>query len=158
GGGRHICLRQAHADQIIDAIQKQGVTHLCGAPVVVGSITHYASSKGIRIQHGLRIITAGAPPSPAVLRAAEEMGAEMFHCYGLPDTCGPMTVCAWRSEWKGLEPHERALIKSRQGVPYIIAGNDVRLVDDEMNDVLADGITMGEVVMRGNDVMIGYYK
>jgi fatty-acyl-CoA synthase len=157
-GGTHVCLRQPHPDQIAGAIQTYQVTHMCGAPVVVGGLTHYASSHGIRFRHGLRIVTAGAPPSPAVLRAAEEMGAEMFHCYGLTETYGPMTLCDWRKQWDCLPPEERARIKARQGVPYIIAGTDVRLVDEEMNDVPADGVTMGEVVMRGNNVMIGYYN
>jgi fatty-acyl-CoA synthase len=126
--------------------------------VVVGSLTHHASQKGVLFQNGLRIITAGAPPSPAVLRSAEEIGAEVFHCYGLTETYGPMTTCAWRTEWSALPPNERAILKARQGVPYIVAGTDVRLVDEDMNDVPADGVTMGEVVMRGNNVMIGYYR
>ncbi|MBI3683420.1 MAG: long-chain-fatty-acid--CoA ligase [Acidobacteria bacterium] len=157
-GGSHVCLRQAHPELIVDAIRREGVTHLCGAPVVVGGLTHHASSKGIRFQQALRIITAGAPPSPAILRAAEEIGADMFHAYGLTETYGPMTLCAWRSEWDALPAYERAQLKARQGVPYIIAGTDVRLVDDDMNDIPADGRTMGEIVMRGNNVMLGYYE
>ncbi|MCS7025752.1 MAG: acyl--CoA ligase family protein [Bryobacteraceae bacterium] len=157
-GATHVCLRQAHPEQIAAAIASYRVTHFCGAPVVVGSLAHYAATQGIRFDHGLRIITAGAPPSPAVLRAAEAMGAEIFHCYGLTETYGPMTLCDWRREWDALPPEERARIKARQGVPYIIAGTDVRVVDEQMNDVPADGVTMGEVVMRGNNVMIGYYK
>lgn len=157
-GGRHVCLRQAHAELIVDAIRHEGVTHLCGAPVVVGSLTHYASSRGIHFQNGLRIVTAGAPPSPAVLRAAEGMGAEMFHCYGLTETYGPHTLCAWRSAWNDLPANERSHLKAQQGVPYIINGTGVRLVDEHMVDVPPDGFTMGEVVMRGNNVMIGYYK
>lgn len=157
-GARHVCLRQAHPEPMMEAIRREGVTHMCGAPVVVGSLTHYASTKGIILQQPLRIVTAGAPPSPAVLRAAEEMGAEMFHAYGLTETYGPMTLCAWRSEWDGLPAHERARLKARQGVPYIICGTDVRLVDEQMRDVPADGATMGEIVMRGNNVMMGYYK
>ncbi len=157
-GARHVCLRQPHPGPIVDAIRDSGVTHLCGAPVVVGGLAHHASSHGIRFQNGLRIVTAGAPPSPAVLRSAEEMGAEMFHCYGLTETYGPMTLCAWRAEWNDLPPQERSRVKARQGVPYVIAGTDVRLVDEHMIDVPADGETMGEVVMRGNNVMIGYYR
>jgi fatty-acyl-CoA synthase len=157
-GGRHVCLRQPHAEKIVEAIRHEGVTHLCGAPVVVGSLTHYASTRGIHFQNGLRIVTAGAPPSPAVLRAAEDMGAEMFHCYGLTETYGPHTLCAWRAEWNDLPANERAHLKARQGVPYIVNGAEVRLVDEHMADVPADGFTMGEVVMRGNNVMTGYYK
>ncbi|MBI3209000.1 MAG: long-chain-fatty-acid--CoA ligase [Candidatus Solibacter usitatus] len=157
-GGRHICLRQPLPELAAAAIREESVTHLCGAPVVVGGLAHYAAQNSLKFTSGLRIITAGAPPSPAVLRAAEETGAEMFHCYGLTETYGPMTVCAWRKEWNGLEAGERSRWKARQGVPYIIAGTDVRLVDENMNDVAADGQSMGEVVMRGNNVMIVYYK
>ncbi|MCC6362862.1 MAG: AMP-binding protein [Bryobacterales bacterium] len=157
-GGRHVLLRQPHPEPVVVAIRSEAVTHLCGAPVVIGGLAHYASSRGIRFHNALRMITAGAPPSPAVLRGAEDIGAEIFHCYGLTETYGPMTLCAWRSEWNLLSTEERAQIKARQGVPYIIAGADVRLVDENMNDVPADGQTMGEVVMRGNNVMIGYYN
>jgi fatty-acyl-CoA synthase len=157
-GGRHVLLRQPHPEPIVDAIRNEGVTHLCGAPVIVGGLAHYASQHGIFFQNGLRIVTAGAPPSPAVLRSAEYMGAHMHHCYGLTETYGPMTICAWRREWDALPDDQRAQWKARQGVPYIIAGTDVRLVDDQMNDVPADGHSMGEILMRGNNVMIGYYK
>jgi len=157
-GGRHVLLRQPQPELAVDAIRGEGVTHLCGAPVVIGALSHYTSQKGIRFQNGLRIVTAGAPPSPAVLRGAEEMGAEIFHCYGLTETYGPMTLCAWRMEWDALPAGERSQLKARQGVPYIIAGTDVRLVDEEMRDVPANGNTMGEIVMRGNNVMIGYYE
>lgn len=156
-GGTHICLRQAHPELIMEAIAREKVTHLCGAPVVVGGMTHYASQKGIRLQHPLTITTAGAPPSPAVLRAAEEMGATIWHAYGLTETYGPMTLCAWRQEWDELPSAERAVLKARQGVPYIIAGTEVRVTDENMVDVPPDGQTMGEILMRGNNVMIGYY-
>jgi fatty-acyl-CoA synthase len=134
------------------------VTHLCGAPVVVSSLTHYCATNGIRFERGLKIVTAGAPPSPAVIRAAEEMGADIAHAYGLTETYGPHTLCAWREEWDALPAAERAQLKARQGVPYLIAGTDLRVVDERMQDVAADGATMGEVVMRGNNVMLGYYN
>jgi fatty-acyl-CoA synthase len=157
-GGVHVLLRQPQPERVVELIRGEGVTHLCGAPVVVGALAHYCAQNGVRFGSGLRIVTAGAPPSPAVLRAAEEMGAEMFHCYGLTETYGPMTLCAWRSEWNRLPADERAQRKAKQGVPYIIAGTDCRLVDEAMQDVPADGNTMGEIVMRGNNVMIGYFR
>lgn len=156
-GGVHVLLRQPQPDRTVELIRNHNVTHLCGAPVVIGALAHHCAQHGIRFSNGLRIITAGAPPSPAVLRAAEEMGVEMFHCYGLTETYGPMTLCAWRSEWNALPANERAQRKAKQGVPYIIAGTDCRLVDENMQDVPADGNTMGEIVMRGNNVMIGYF-
>ena len=156
-GARQICLRQCDPKQMADIIRAEGVTHLCGAPVVVSSLTQYCATSGIRFEHGLKIVTAGAPPSPAVIRAAEEIGADVAHVYGLTETYGPHSICAWRAEWDALPTADRAQLKARQGVPYIAFGTDMRVVDSEMRDVPADGTTMGEVVMRGNNVMLGYY-
>ncbi|MFN7993113.1 MAG: acyl--CoA ligase family protein [Bryobacteraceae bacterium] len=157
-GGRHICLRQVDARQIVELILAEGVTHLCGAPVVVSTLTQYCAANGIRLENGLKIVTAGAPPSPAVIRAAEEMGADLAHAYGLTETYGPHTICAWRPEWNDLPCSERAQMRARQGVPYLTAGTDLRVIDEQMRDVPADGETMGEVAMRGNNVMLGYYR
>ena len=156
-GARHICLRQVDPARVVELIQSEGVTHLCGAPVVVSNLAQYCASNGIRFERGLKIVTAGAPPSPAVIRAAEEIGADVAHVYGLTETYGPHSICAWRTEWDALPTAERAQLKARQGVPYLIAGTDMRVVDADMQDVPADGATMGEVIMRGNNVMLGYY-
>jgi fatty-acyl-CoA synthase len=157
-GGRHICLRQVDPARMVELIRNEGVTHMCGAPVVVSTLTQYCAANGIRFERGLKIVTAGAPPSPAVIRAAEEIGADVAHAYGLTETYGPHTICAWRAEWNALPIADRAQIKARQGVPYLIAGTDLRVVDLHMNDVPRDGSTMGEVIMRGNNVMLGYYN
>ena len=157
-GACNVCQRQVDPRQMVDLIRTEGVTHLCGAPVVVGSLTQYCATNGIRFEAGLKIVTAGAPPSPAVIRAAEEIGADVAHVYGLTETYGPHSICAWRSEWDSLSTAERAQLKARQGVPYVAFGTDMRVVDHEMQDVPADGVTMGEVVMRGNNVMLGYYN
>jgi fatty-acyl-CoA synthase len=157
-GGRHICLRQPDASQAVRLIESEGVTHLCGAPVVVSSLAQYCAANAVKFRRPLRIVTAGAPPPPAVIRAAEETGAELTHAYGLTETYGPHTVCAWKPAWDELAAPERALLKARQGVPYMVAGMDLRVTDHYMNDVPADGQTMGEVLMRGNNVMLGYYE
>ena len=156
-GGRHICLRQPDPREAVRLIESEGVTHLCGAPVVVSSLAQYCAANGVKFRNPLRIITAGAPPPPAVIRAAEETGAELTHAYGLTETYGPHTICAWKPAWDALPAAERALLKARQGVSYMIAGMDLRVADHYMNDVPADGQTMGEVLMRGNNVMLGYY-
>jgi fatty-acyl-CoA synthase len=156
-GGRHICMRQPDPCEAVRLIEAESVTHLCGAPVVVSSLAQYCAAEGVKFPRPLHIVVAGAPPPPAVIRAAEETGAELSHVYGLTETYGPHTVCAWKSEWDGLPAAERALMKARQGVPYVIAGTDLRVTDHYMNDVPADGETMGEVLMRGNNVMLGYY-
>jgi len=93
-----------------------------------------------------------------VIRAAEAIGIEITHVYGLTETYGPHSVCAWHAEWDGEPLEKRAQIKARQGVPYVVAGTDMRVVDQDMRDVPADARTMGEVVMRGNNVMLGYYR
>ncbi len=157
-GARHICLRQVDPEKIVDLIRAEGVTHLCGAPVVVGTLAEYCAAKGIRFEGGLQIVTAGAAPSPAVIRAAGEMGASLAHAYGLTETYGPHTICAWHPEWDALPAAERARMKARQGVPYIVAGTSLRVIDEQMLDVPPDGQSMGEVVMRGNNVMLGYYR
>ncbi len=156
-GGCHICLRQPDPREVVRLIETESVTHLCGAPVVVSSLAQYCAANGVKFRRPLRIVTAGAPPPPAVIRAAEETGAEIAHAYGLTETYGPHTVCAWKPAWDQLPAPERALLKARQGVPYIVAGMDLRVTDHYGNDVPADGQTMGEVLMRGNNVMLGYY-
>lgn len=156
-GARHVCLRQPDPRDSLRLIEAEGVTHLCGAPVVVSALAQLCAAEGVRFSNGLRIVTAGAPPPPAVIRAAEETGAEVSHVYGLTETYGPHTVCAWKPAWNNLPSAERAQIKARQGVAYLVAGTDLRVADGRMNDVPADGQTMGEVLMRGNNVMLGYY-
>jgi len=131
---------------------------MCGAPVVVNTLAQYCARNGVVFKKPVKLMTAAAPPSPAVLRAASEVGLEMHHAYGLTETYGPYTICAWRKEWNTLPLEQQAAKKARQGVAYIINGRDLRVVDEEMNDVPADGKTPGEVVMRGNNVMEGYYK
>ncbi len=156
-GGRHVCLRQPDPVAALGLIRAEGVTHLCGAPVVVSALAQHCVAEGVHFAHGLRIVTAGAPPPPAVIRAAEETGAEITHVYGLTETYGPHTICASKPAWDDLPAAERAQIKARQGVAYLVAGMDLRVVDHQMRDVQADGETMGEAVMRGNNVMLGYW-
>ena len=107
---------------------------------------------------GLNIVTAGAPPAPQVIRTMEAMGAKISHVYGLTETYGPCTISAPQPAWDALPLEEQARLKARQGVSYMIYGTGLRVVDAEMNDVPRDGQALGEVVMRGENVMAGYYK
>jgi len=157
-GARHICLPDFDPKRAVELIQREGVTHLCGSPTVLLMLTEHCRKQGIRFGKRLKIVTAGAPPSPAVIRAVEEMEAEVAHVYGLTETYGPHTVCAWQQEWDTLSLAERATLRARQGVGYVVAGTDTRVVDADMNDVPSDGNTLGEVVMRGNNVMAGYFQ
>ena len=128
-GGRHVCLPRPDPAESVRLIEAEGVTHLCGAPVVVASLSQYCADRGIRFSRPLRIVTAGAPPTPAVIRAAEETGAQLTHTYGLTETYGPHTICLPKPEWDTLNPEQRAQMKARQGVAYLIAGTDLRVVD-----------------------------
>ncbi len=157
-GGRQICLPDVNAERAVKLIQDKGVTHLCGAPVVVRTLTEYCSREGLRFHPQIRMAVAAAPPPPAVLRAAEAIGIEMTHVYGLTETYGPHSVCAWHCDWDDAPLENRALLKARQGVPYVVFGTDMRVVDENMHDVPNDALTVGEVVMRGNNVMLGYYR
>lgn len=156
-GGAQVCMRKFEPAEVIRLIGAEGVTHLCGAPTVLIMLLNSPAISELRLSRPLHIVTAAAPPSPTILRAVEELGATITHVYGLTETYGPHSICEWHAEWDAESAERRALLKSRQGVPYIQAGG-LRVVDEQMNDVPADGATLGEVVMRGNNVMKGYYR
>ena len=155
-GAQHIGLRKPQPGEIWRMIAEHGVTHLNGAPVVMVSMLEHPS-RPKRLDRELTVTIAGAPPSPTLLEQLEELGARVVHAYGLTETYGPHTVCALQSHWASLPPAEQARLRARQGVGYV-ATDDVRVVDEQMNDVPADGQTLGEVVMQGNNVMAGYYN
>ncbi|HEY2189829.1 MAG TPA: AMP-binding protein, partial [Caldimonas sp.] len=110
-----------------------------------------------KLPRTVRIGTGGAPPTPALLERLAELGMDITHLYGLTETYGPGVVCEWRSEWSGLGLAEQSRLKSRQGVGNVISCQ-IRVVDSEGNDVPADAQTMGEIAMRGNNLMLGYYR
>ena len=155
--GTHICLRRLEPARVFDLIESEKVSHLCGAPVVLISLVNHPRAGTAVFPRKLHVVTAAAPPSPTVIADMEALGAEIFHVYGLTETYGPHSICAWHEEWDDLPVDERARKKARQGVPYITAG-EMRVVDDNMRDVPADAETLGEVVMRGNNVMLGYFQ
>jgi fatty-acyl-CoA synthase len=154
-GGTHVCLREVRGDVIWRLIREHRVTHLNGAPKVVTTILR--ADDAAQLDYQLTITTAGAPPSPTTILGMERMGFRIVHVYGLTETYGPYSVNQYQREWDALEPEERAVRQSRQGVGMVCA-DWLRVVDQQMNDVPADGATMGEVVMRGNNVMLGYYE
>jgi fatty-acyl-CoA synthase len=154
-GGTHVCLRAVRADAIWSLIESEGVTHLNGAPTVLVTMANAAEAHPL--DRELVITTAGAPPSPTIIGQMEQLGARVVHVYGLTETYGPMTVNAWQPGWADLDGGERARLQARQGVAMIQA-DPVRVVTDDMEDVPRDGATMGEVVLRGNNVMKGYFE
>ena len=153
-GGTHVCLREVRGDAIWQQLRQHGVTHLNAAPTVVSTILNESAAGPL--PRPVLITTAGAPPSPTTIAEMERMGFTVVHVYGLTETYGPITLCQFQPGWADLTVEQRAALQARQGVGMITAGG-VRVVDEEMADVPADSKTMGEIVMRGNTVMAGYY-
>jgi fatty-acyl-CoA synthase len=153
-GGTHVCLRAVDSGRIWELIESRGVTHLNAAPtVLIGLVNDPAAH---RLDRPLTVTTAGAPPSPSLIENLSGLGANIVHVYGLTETYGPHTVCEIQPGVADMSTAERARFMSRQGVSYVIA-DPTRVVSESMDDVAQDAESMGEVVMRGNNVMKGYF-
>jgi fatty-acyl-CoA synthase len=156
-GATHVCLRKLGPQAVVEAIQTHGVTHLCGAPIVLQMVADGAKELGVeRFERGLTISTAAAPPSPKLIERMLDLNVEVIHVYGLTETYGPTTVCEIQRDWRGLPVGEQARLMARQGVPYELA-QDLEILDAGGKPVRRDGQTLGEVCMRGNIVMKGYF-
>ena len=156
--GTHVCLRQPAGELIVEAFQKHNVTHLCGAPIVMQMVADHLLQNNINLKNDIKMMTAGAPPPEAVLSKMASCGIEVIHVYGLTEIYGPAVVCAWHPEWNGLDSSEQAKLKARQGVVYSVQEN-MKIIDTETNqEVPKDGITLGEVLVKGNITMKGYFK
>jgi fatty-acyl-CoA synthase len=156
--GTHVCLRRVDPEPIFAAIADHRVTHLCGAPIVLNLLVHAPEEVKRQFDHVVEVATGGAAPPSAVIEAMERMGFRVTHLYGLTESYGPSTVCAWQEAWAGLPMRERASRMARQGVGYLTLDRQ-RVVDPKtMTDVAADGSTLGELVLRSNTLMKGYLK
>jgi fatty-acyl-CoA synthase len=156
-GGRHLLLRRIEPGPVWRLIRDEQVTHFNAAPTVLIMLINDNAAPAERLARPLRIATGGAPPSPTLLEQWAKIGAEITHIYGLTETYGPHTICDWQPQWNDLPAEQRAQLRARQGVANITAC-ELRVVDEKMADVPADAATMGEVVMRGNNVMQGYFE
>ena len=156
--GTHVCLRRVAPAAIFDAIRKHRVTHLCGAPIVLNLLVHAPEAVDTRFDHAVQVATGGAAPPSAVIEAMERMGFRVTHLYGLTESYGPATLCAWQHQWDALPLVQRAREMARQGVPLpTLAGAQVADPDTGV-PVPRDGSTLGEVMLRGNTIMKGYLK
>ncbi|MEP6893947.1 MAG: AMP-binding protein, partial [Gaiellaceae bacterium] len=153
-GGTHICLRRVESGRIWDMLESEAVTHYNGAPTVQIGVVN--DPKARKLERSVTVTVAGAPPSPTLLGKLKELNFRPVHVYGLTETYGPITICEWNPIWDELPLEERCRLKARQGIGMVTADR-VRVVDSDLRDVPADGETMGEVVMRGNNVMKGYF-
>jgi len=157
-GATHVCLRKVDPEEILNQFEAENISHMCAAPIVLIGIVNHPAFKSVKLKRPLEIAVGGAPPSPTIISQMEDMGAHINHVYGLTEVYGPYTICAWQAPWNDLPPAERAAIRSRQGVAYTVC-QFLDVVDINTGvPVPRDGRTIGEVVMRGNVVMLGYYK
>ncbi len=156
--GTHVCLRRVEAGPIYEAIADHGVTHMCGAPIVMNMIANAPAAARRSFSQRVYAMTGGAAPPAAVLQRMTEIGIDMTHLYGLTECYGPASVCAWQDNWAALSADEIAAKKARQGVVYpTLEGLDV-IDPDTMTPVERNGTVIGEIMLRGNTVMKGYLK
>jgi fatty-acyl-CoA synthase len=156
--GTSVCLRAVRDDAIFTAIREHGITHMCGAPIVMSLMANAPADLKADIDHTINFMTAGAAPPPAILEAMAKLNIKVTHAYGLTEVYGPAVVCSWRDAWDELPMAEQAELKSRQGVRYPML-EELLVVDPEtMQAVPRDGETIGEIMFRGNIVMKGYLK
>jgi fatty-acyl-CoA synthase len=157
-GGTHVCLRKVDPAVVFDLVREEGITMLCAAPTVLISIANYPSELRQQTRRGLRVLTAGAPPAAATIERVEgELGWEITQVYGLTETSPFITICEPRPEFAQLSASDRCAIKACQGVELLTSG-ELRVVDEDGNEVPRDGETLGEIIVRGNAVMKGYYN
>ena len=156
--GTHVCLRRVEAGAIFRACAEHRVSHFCGAPVVLNLLINASEADKRALEHTVEVMTAAAPPPSSVIAAMEAMGFHITHVYGLTETYGPAVSCAWHEEWNALPPGEQATVKARQGVAYAVLDGLMVADAETLEPVAADGEAMGEVFMRGNIVMKGYFK
>jgi len=156
--GTHVCLRRVEAKAIYDAFADEGVTHLCGAPIVMSMLLNAPDEARREFPQAVQMMTAASAPPAAVLEGMERLGIKVTHVYGLTEVYGPAVVCAWHEEWNGKPIAEQADLKARQGVRYPVLEGLMVADPDTLEPVPADAATIGEVFMRGNVVMKGYLK
>jgi len=156
--GTHVFLRSPKADAIYNAFAEEGITHLCGAPIIMSMISGAAPQDQREFTQHVKMMTAAAPPPASVIASIEAMGISITHVYGLTEVYGPAVVCAEKPSWRELSVDDRANLKARQGVAYELE-EDVRVLNPETGQPVPwDGQTLGEIVFRGNIVMKGYLK
>jgi fatty-acyl-CoA synthase len=155
-GGVHVCLPEFSAHEAWRLIRKHSVTHFCAAPTVLTMLVADAEAAA-SAEQAIRVAVGGAPPSPSLIATCESLGFSVTHLYGLTETFGPAAICDWKTEWDELPSAERSARRARQGVGNLVSKN-LRVVNLHGEDVPRDGSTIGEVLIRGNNVMLGYYK
>lgn len=156
-GSTHVCLRSIDPDDIWRLLREQEITHFSAAPTVLTMIADSSAAGGPPLSHEVHVDIGGAPPSPALLTRLAALKMSVTHLYGLTETFGPIAINQWQREWKALPAQEQARLRARQGVSNVIA-DPLRVIGFDGADVPADAATIGELAVRGNDVMLGYFR
>ena len=156
--GTHVCLRRVDPALIFRLIAEHRVTNMVGAPTVLNMLVNAPADTRVPFDHLVDIQTGGAAPSPKIIRAMSALGFRVQHIYGLTEVLGPSTLCAWQDAWDALSPDEQAAQQARQGVPYHVVEGQMVADPTTLAPVPADGKTLGEILLRGNTVMLGYLK
>ena len=156
--GTHVCLRRVEPKRIFDLIAEHGVTHLCGAPIVLNLLVHAPEAARRPLPHRPRVLTGGAAPPSAVIRGMEALGFEVLHAYGTTESYGPSTYCAHPAEWDALDDDTRFQLMARQGVPHVLVERMVVADPITRAPVASDAAAVGEVMLSGNTLMRGYLK
>ena len=156
--GTHVCLRQVEPAAVFKMIDEHGVTHMCGAPVVLNMLVHAPVEQRVSFGRTVEVATGGAAPPSRIISAMEELGFRVTHLYGLTESYGPATLCAWQDGWDRLDADGRAAMMARQGVVYHTLDDLMVAEPESMAPVPANGQTMGELMLRGNTIMKGYLK
>jgi fatty-acyl-CoA synthase len=157
-GGTHVCLRRVDPAQIFALIAEHGVTHMCGAPTVLNMLTAAPAEQRRRFEQVVDIQTGGSPPPAKVIRGMEELGFRVTHIYGMTELQGPSTLCVPQDGWEQLPLEDRAALTARQGVRYPVVDGHMVADPASLEPVRRDGKTIGEIMVRGNTVMLGYLK
>jgi fatty-acyl-CoA synthase len=156
-GGMHVGLRKVSPDHIWESIRLRGVTHFNAAPTVLTDLVNHPASLDGAVDPPIRVATGGSPPSPTLLACLADLNVDVTHLYGLTETYGPAALCDWRPEWSELKPDEQAKLRARQGVGNVVSDN-IRVIRPDGTDVPRDAQTPGEIVLRGDNVMLGYFR
>ena len=156
--GTSVCLRYVSAKNLFDAIADHKVTHFGGAPIVLNFIAQATEEEKRDYSHKVNVVTAGAPPPAATLEAVQQMGFDVTHVYGLTETYGHVSMCAWQDEWNELSVEEQSKLRSMQGVKFPMMEGLTVMNPETMKEVKNDGEEIGEIMIKGNCVMKGYLK
>ncbi|MBS3651640.1 AMP-binding protein [Pseudaminobacter sp. 19-2017] len=157
-GGTHVCLRKVEPVRIFELIEREKVTHMSAAPVVLNMLAHAPEIAGLRFDWGINILTGGSAPPTAVMTAMEGAGFNVMHIYGLTESTGPSLICEWHQDWNGLPLQARMQLNARQGVNLVTLEDAMVADPDSCSEVPSDGATMGEIMLRGSTIMMGYLK